>query len=66
MSQKAIGPTFPAELSAAGLLGLAFAWDADGNITFDPTMTSTQVAAVEAVYAEHDPTKTLPAPEVPS
>jgi hypothetical protein len=56
MAQKAIGPTFPADLEAAGLLGLAFAWSPDGTMAFDPSMTPAQVAAVEAVYAAHDPT----------
>lgn len=52
---KNIGPTFSAELSAAGLLGLPFAWAADGALTFGDAMTAEQIAAVEAVYAAHDP-----------
>lgn len=55
MTQKAIGPSFPDELKAAGLLGLPFFWDASGDITFDPSMTAAQVSAVEAVYAAHNP-----------
>jgi hypothetical protein len=57
MAQKAIGPTFPAELAAAGLTELPFAWDSDGNILFGSAMTTEQIASVEAVYAAHDPTK---------
>lgn len=52
---KNIGPTFSAELSAAGLLGLPFAWASDGALTFGDTMTAEQIAAVEAVYLAHDP-----------
>jgi hypothetical protein len=54
---KAIGPTFAAEIAAAGLSGLPFSWQADGTILFGPTMTADQIAAVGAVYAAHDPTK---------
>ncbi len=61
MAQKAIGPTFPAELQAAGLFGLPFSWDAAGDITFGEAMTGAQIAAVDAVYAAHDPAKVLPA-----
>lgn len=57
MTNKAIGPTFPAELAAAGVLTLPFSWSADGDISFSPSMTSDQIAAVQAVYAAHDPTK---------
>lgn len=55
MAQKAIGPTFAAELATAGLMGLAFSWDDAGGIVFGPTMTTEQTAAVEAVYAAHNP-----------
>lgn len=59
MAQKAIGPTFPEELQAAGLLGLEFSWAADGSIFYSEAITETQQQAIEAVYAAHDPTKTL-------
>lgn len=55
-----IGPSFPSELQAAGLLGLPFSWGADGVFTFDLRMTSAQIAAVQAVHAAHDPTKPAP------
>lgn len=58
---KAIGPNFAEELRSAGLLGLSFAWGADGNIQYGPTMTPDQIAAVQAVYAAHDPLKPSPA-----
>jgi hypothetical protein len=61
---KAIGPTFRAELAAAGLTGLPFAWGDDGSLTFDARMTPDQVAAVQAIYAAHDPTKIPPPPYV--
>lgn len=52
-----IGPHFADELEAAGLLGLPFSWGADGSISFDPQMSPEHVAAVQAVYAAHDPTR---------
>jgi hypothetical protein len=55
MTQKTIGPTFGAELAAAGLSGLRFAWDADGGLCFSDTMTTEQITRVEAVLAVHDP-----------
>lgn len=57
---KAIGLTFTAELQAAGLLGLPFAWGEDGEIVFGPAMTAEQIEAVRAVYAVHDPAAQLP------
>lgn len=57
----AIGETFPAELEAAHLLGLPFVWSVNGAFEFDPRMTAVQIASVEAVYAAHDPTKSLAA-----
>lgn len=59
---KAIGPTFSEELRVAGLAGLPFSWAPDGSFTFDPRMTPEQIAAVRAVLAAHDPTKTLQPP----
>lgn len=53
-----IGPTFPAELAAAGLSGLPFSWSAFGTITFGDSMTADQIDAVMAVYTAHDPTAT--------
>jgi hypothetical protein len=57
---KAIGPNFLNELAAAGLTGLPFSWGADGAIEFGAAMTGDQVAAVNAVYAAHDPAKADP------
>ena len=59
-----IGPSFPGELRAAGLMGLPFAWGDDGTFTFDPQMTPEQIAGVQAVFAAHDPTK--PNPNIPT
>lgn len=61
---KLIGETFPRELAAAGLLGLPFVWSEAGTFEFDERMTAEQVADVEAVYAAHDPTKTLAAEQI--
>lgn len=58
---KAIGPTFYSEIEAAGLVGLPFSWDTDGNIHFNGAMTDAQQQGVLAAYAAHDPTKKLPA-----
>lgn len=55
MAQKAIGPTFAAELETAGLMGLPFSWDDAGDIVFGAAMTPEQTAAVAAVYAAHNP-----------
>lgn len=55
MPQKTIGPTFAAELAAAGLVGLPFAWSAAGDFEFGEDMTPMQIAGVQAVYAAHDP-----------
>jgi hypothetical protein len=60
---KAIGPNFSNELARVNLIGLPFAWDADGNIHFDDAMTAPQRAAVEAVYDAHDPTLPDPSAE---
>jgi hypothetical protein len=57
MTAKSIGPTFAQEIKAAGLIGLPFAWGQDGNITYGTALTADQTAAIEAVYAAHDPTK---------
>jgi hypothetical protein len=64
MVQKAIGPNFPNELAAAGLLGLQFSWGADGVIEFGPEVTDAQKTAVNAVYAAHDPAKADPNAEL--
>jgi hypothetical protein len=54
-----IGPTFGAELAAAGLAGLPFAWNAAGEFTYDPAITPEQQTAIEAVLAAHDHTKAV-------
>lgn len=69
MSTIRLGPNFENEIRAAGLIGLAFSWGADGvffpeapgaNGTMMPILTPDQVAAVVAVVAAHDPTKPDP------
>lgn len=49
------GPTFSAELKAAGLADLQFAWCPDGSLLFDESLTQEQRAAIEAVAAAHNP-----------
>lgn len=53
---KTIGKSFYSELVAAGLDGLPFSWGEDGSFEFSDSMTDEQIAAVNAVYAAHDPT----------
>jgi hypothetical protein len=57
---NAIGPSFAAELAAAGLAGLPFSWGADGEFTFAPRVGGTEQASILAVYAAHDPTHADP------
>jgi hypothetical protein len=57
-----LGPSFAGEITAAGLAGLPFAWNADGTITGRGNLTAQQNATLDAVIAAHDPTK----PAVPA
>lgn len=67
-----IGPSFVYELRNAGLAGLPFTWNAEGEFRFmteqsgivPNPMTQQQVDAVLAVYAAHDPDADPP-PDVP-
>lgn len=56
-----IGPTFAAEIIAAGLMGLPFAWGPDG-VTYDASLSDEDRARVEAVLAAHDPDAAAPEP----
>lgn len=59
-----IGPSFAAEIEAAGLMGLPFAWGPEG-ITYGADLSEDDHARIDAVLAAHDPSR--PAPEaVPS
>jgi hypothetical protein len=55
-----IGPNFPTELQAAGLMGLSFSWSPDGTIYGRENLTTEQNAALDAVIAAHDPNAALP------
>jgi hypothetical protein len=59
---KAIGPGFATELKAAGLLGQHFSWQPDGTLEFFADTPPAIVAAVQAVYAAHDPAAAAPPP----
>lgn len=70
-----IGPSFPSELAAAGLLTLPIAWTTegvnygdivalDGTVTPNDALSPEQRAAIEAVVAAHDPATPAP-PNVP-
>jgi hypothetical protein len=50
-----IGPHFPDELRAAGLLNLPFTWGPDGAIQYDARLTANQRTAIQAVLAAHNP-----------
>lgn len=58
---KSIGLSFPSELQAAGLLGLPFSWNENGEVLFADGMTEEQRAAVIAVVRAHDPAAPAPA-----
>lgn len=55
MTDTVIGPSFAAEIEAAGLMGLPFAWSSEG-VTYGADLTTQQRAAIEAVVAAHNPT----------
>jgi hypothetical protein len=58
---KAIGPTFVAELLAAGVdITRPFSWSSDGSLNLS-RLTAAEQTAVDAVYAAHDPAKPDPA-----
>lgn len=61
LQQKPIGPSFVSELEAAGVADRPFGWSVTGDLCFMPDMDPKDIAAVEAVYAAHDPTKPAPA-----
>jgi hypothetical protein len=55
-----IGPSFDAELRAAGLAGEAFSWGSDGKIEFREDVPRATRDQVMAVLAAHDPTRPAP------
>lgn len=63
MTDIVIGPNFAAEIQAAGLMGLPFAWSSEG-VTYGDDLTTEQCAAIEAVVAAHDPSAAAPPPSV--
>jgi len=55
-----IGPTFAAELAAAGLGGLPCSWCPDGTVNV-AQLSAAQQQIFQQVLAAHDPTKQAPA-----
>ncbi|WP_100959021.1 hypothetical protein [Bosea sp. FBZP-16] len=51
---KPIGPTFGAELDAAGLGGLPISWSGDGDLQGLAGLSTKQKSGVKAVLAAHD------------
>ncbi|MFX1675218.1 hypothetical protein PWR63_23710 [Paraburkholderia sp. A2WS-5] len=51
----ALDQGFGAAVLAAGLGGLPFAWDMDGNIFLDESLTETQIVAIKAAAAAYKP-----------
>lgn len=49
-----IGPTFAAELRAAGVADFRFSWGSDGKIEYHPDVPDAERTKVEAVLAAHD------------
>jgi hypothetical protein len=53
---KPLGPNFPYELEAAGLVGLPISWAGDSDtITGRENLTPEQNTQLDAVIAAHDP-----------
>lgn len=52
-----IGPSFPDELEATGLIGLPFTWSEDGSFNFAPGFDAGKRSAILALASTHDPTK---------
>jgi len=57
---KPIGPSFAAELQAAGLRD-GIGWDAQGGLLFGSDVAAGTRLAAQAVYAAHDPSTPAPA-----
>jgi hypothetical protein len=57
---KTIGPTFGNELKTAGVNCEGVSWGADGQICYREDVSKETIAAVESVYADHDPEAKLP------
>jgi hypothetical protein len=53
----ALGPTFGAELIAAGLGNVTVLWGSDGAVAFGPGTTTAQQNAVNVVVAAHNAVK---------
>jgi hypothetical protein len=56
---KTYGPTFAIELIAAGVGGLPFVWNADGDFVFDDSVTPEQRTIIQNVADAHNSSKTI-------
>lgn len=54
---KQLGPSFGAELVAAGLGGLPVSWSSDGAVTGLEGLDAAQCKRFAAIYAAHDPAR---------
>lgn len=54
---KTIGPTFGEELRAAGLLGLPFSWESNGEFCGVENISPEDAAKLQSVIDAHRPTK---------
>ena len=59
-----ISERFTKELRTAGLAGLPFSWGEDGSIEFNPSLTQSQINAINAVLAAHDGVTPLTSAEI--
>jgi hypothetical protein len=66
MATYKVGPTFHAELEAAGVPMDGYSWEIhSGEFIFADSTPQATRDAVAAVYAAHDPTKQTDPPIVP-
>ncbi len=57
--EKKLGPTFGAEMAAAGLTGLPISWSEDGSINGRDSLSEEQNILLDAVVASHDPARSV-------
>jgi hypothetical protein len=60
--ENSLGPSWPSEYIAAGLIGAPLIVYTDGTILYGDGVTAAQKTTVEALIAAHDSTKPAPIP----